>query len=235
MDDAGTGHELHLGGRRLGATTTWSNAANWTPSGGPPGAGDEAVFNTTTTNQPSLTANASIGEVDFNASGWTIGGTSTLTINSISGIGILDAAGSGTDTISDKISIAAAQAWDVGTGATLTISGAISGSSPLTLGDTSGTYGGTVNLTAANTFTGALTVDSGTLQLGGSGSINTASSLTLSGGNLLINGAITVSTAINVNSNDAISATNGNTGTISGALSALATCNLAPCRAIPER
>lgn len=207
-------------GGASGATTTWSNAANWTPTGGPPGAGDEAVFNITTTNQPSLTANASIGEVDFNASGWTIGGTSTLTLNSISGIGILDAASSGTDTISDKISIAAAQTWDVGTGATLTISGAISGSSALTLGDTSGTYGGTVNLTAANTFTGALTVDSGTLELGGSGSINSASGLTLNGGGLLVNGAITVSPTITIGpGNASISATSGNTATISGALS----------------
>lgn len=210
-------------GGASGAATTWSTAANWSPSG-PPGASDEAYFNTTESNQPTLTANASIGELDFNTSGWTVGGTSfTLTINSISGIGIVTGNGSGTNTISAKVALGAAQTWDVASGGTLTVSGAISGSGALTIGDTSGSYNGTLNLTAANTLTSAITVDSGILELGGSGSINTASSLTLNGGpnsGLLVNAGLTVSTPIAIGSNGAsISATSGNTATISGALS----------------
>lgn len=198
--------------------TTWSTATNWTPSG-PPGAADEAVFNTVTTNQPSLNAAASIGELDFTAGGWTIGGSQTLTLNGIGGIGILDTAGTGTDTISDKVAIGTnAQSWDISTGGTFTISGVISGSGALTIGDTSGSFGGTLNLSGANTLTSAITVDSGNLELSGSGTINSASSLTLSGGNLLFNATSTVSPAINLTSNAALSANNGDTGTISGAI-----------------
>jgi fibronectin-binding autotransporter adhesin len=198
--------------------TTWSTGTNWTP-GGPPGASDEAIFNTVTTNQPSLTAAASIGELDFTAGGWTIGGSQTLTLNGIGGIGILDTAGTGTDTIADKVAIGTnAQSWDISTGGTFTISGVISGSGALTIGDTSGTYGGTLIFSGANTLTSAITVDSGTLELSGSGTINTASSLALAGGNLLLNATTTVSPAINLTSNAAISANSGDTGTISGAI-----------------
>src|SRR5689334_7737077 len=79
-----------------GATdTTWATNGNWT--GNKPAAGDNAVFNSSFSNQPNVGANASAGGLWFATgvgSNVTISGTSTLTlggntINSIAGLGIL--------------------------------------------------------------------------------------------------------------------------------------------------
>ena len=41
--------------------TTWNNAGNWSPSGGPPGAVDTALFNGAFTNQPNVTISTLVG------------------------------------------------------------------------------------------------------------------------------------------------------------------------------
>src|SRR5439155_48255 len=58
--------------------TNWSNAANWNPSGGPPGAQDSALIVSTATRMPTLTANVSISTLTINA------GTATVTLGGYS-------------------------------------------------------------------------------------------------------------------------------------------------------
>ena len=110
-------------------STAWSNAANWTA--GIPGATDIASFdsNFTTTNQPGLTANTSIGEV-FMTSTVTQNVTisnNTLTINGVAGTGILVDDSAFTLTIDSNVSVGAAQTWTNNSTAAnpLTVSGNI--------------------------------------------------------------------------------------------------------------
>ena len=62
-------------------------------------------------------------------------------------------------------------------GSVATMSGVISGSGDLSIGG--GGFNGTLNLTAVNTYTGATVINSGTLALGGTGSIADSSSITV--------------------------------------------------------
>jgi len=83
-------------------------------------------------------------------------------------------------TISNPITVAGDPAFNVSSGTTTTVS------SPITDGSSSGdvvvTGGGTLALTAVNTYTGSTTVDSGsTLALSGNGSIATSSSVSNNG------------------------------------------------------
>src|SRR5687768_132773 len=102
-----------------GGSTVWGTAANW--SGGlVPGATDNAVFNSTFLNQPTLGSNATVGGLWMTGSvgqNVTIGGTFALTlngntINGTAGRGILvDNANAFTLTINAPITLAAAQSW----------------------------------------------------------------------------------------------------------------------------
>lgn len=83
-------------------------------------------------------------------------------------------------TISNPITVAGDPTFNVSSGTTTTVS------SPITDGSSSGdvvvTGGGTLALTAVNTYTGSTTVDSGsTLALSGNGSIATSSSVSNNG------------------------------------------------------
>lgn len=191
-------------GGTSGDANNFNDAANWTPSGGPPGntsPNDVAYFNTSQSNQPQLTISDTIGELDFNNSGWMLSSSSTsntLTLNGTGGIGVLSAAASGTNEISANLNIGATQTWEVATGGTLQIDGVLSNtnSAGLTIGASG--YGGTVLLTNANpNFTGGgLIVNTGTLELGGAtvnstqqfGTLTGATAITIdSGGTFEIN------------------------------------------------
>lgn len=168
-----------------GADGYFDDANNWDVGTGYPGStgtSDVAVFGSavTTTNQPSLDINDSIGELIFQstAGGWVLGTTSSsnvLTLNGGTGGFGIDATvqTSGVTDIQANLSVAAAQTWAVGAGGTLEIDGIISGSSALTLGSSTAT--GTIELTAVSSaFTGAVTIASGTtLQLGNGSSSST--------------------------------------------------------------
>ncbi len=109
---------------------TWATAADWSPSGGPPGSGDLAVFDLTSYTQPSTGTTATIGAIQIGdgttATGaLTISGTA-LTINGISGSGITMYANSGAATISaSTITLGASQSWINNSASLLTVSGAI--------------------------------------------------------------------------------------------------------------
>jgi len=70
---------------------------------------------------------------------------------------------------------------DIIGGNTLTVSGVMSGTGDVTVGSGASTNG-TVNLTAANTYTGATTVSAGTLLLSSTGSIASTSGVSVSKG-----------------------------------------------------
>ena len=174
-----------------GATsTTWSVSGNW--SAGAPGTSDNAVFNSTFSNQPTLTTNPSIGglwmtgsvgqNVTISGSGQTLslGGN---TINGTAGLGILvDNANAYTLTISCGIKLLNAQTWTNNSGNVLTISGAVdtnkkdltvNGSGNTTISGVISNHAaltftgtGTLTLSGVNTFDGLLTIQSGSLSIG---------------------------------------------------------------------
>lgn len=182
--------------KTLGADGSWSTAADWTPTSGPPGKAttDTATFSGTASTfaNPNLDTNESIGELVFSstAGGWTLDDTSgsTLTLNgtgTTAGIGI-NALGqtSGTTIINANLNLAASQTWEVGGTGTLQINGTLSGAqtSVLTIGGT-----GRIDLTANSSglILSGLTINSGTLDLSGSGQLGFMTPLVLNGGLLL--------------------------------------------------
>lgn len=180
---AGAATDTWTGGDSA-SPTNFNDPGNWNSSA-VPGAADIAYFNTGQTNQtPTLTTSTTVGELDFNTSGWMLGGDpNVLMINGVGGIGILDTA-TGTNEISAPITLGAAQTWDVATGGILQIDGAVSGNSIWNIG--SAGYSGTVLLTAANSYSGGgLFINSGTLELAGAnGALTGATALTLNAGGI---------------------------------------------------
>lgn len=175
-----------------GATdTTWGTNTNWT--GNAPSAGDNAVFNTTFTNQPNLTGNTSAGGIWMTTGvgqNVTISGAGVLqlsggTINGIAGLGILvDNTSAFTLTVNAPLKLGNAQTWRNNSGNLLTIGagGVDTNAKALTIDGTGDTTisgvvsgGGTVTKagsgtltlsgTADNSYTGATTVNDGLLQL----------------------------------------------------------------------
>jgi len=174
-----------------GALTNWGGTT--------PTATDIARWNAATyTNSPSANGNLTIGQLLFdagNTAGVTFGaGTSTLTLNGVSGVGIQLNSGSGAvSTGSAKFSLGGDQTWLNNSANTFTVGGTITNAStsiPRTLtidgsgntilngivsnasaGTTTVTKlgSGTLSLGAANTFSGGLNIQQGTVRLTGSG------------------------------------------------------------------
>jgi autotransporter-associated beta strand protein len=204
-----------------GATNTaWGTNTNWT--GNAPSAGDNAVFNSTFTNQPNV-GNTSAGGIWMTGSigqNVTISGSGALalqssTINGTAGLGILvDNANAFTLTITAPLKIGNAQTWTNSSGNLLTIGAGgvdlntkaltINGSGNTTISGVISNAGafskaGSGKLTLSNTgdtYTGQLTVQAGTLCID---TINNASA----------NGEL---------GNNALSVILGNTGAVTGTL-----------------
>ena len=124
-----------------------------------------------------------------------IAGTLTLTPSaSTTGIQVQDNAGA--VAISAPVQLGAAQTWDVSaTGASLTVSGRVSGGGSASLTKTGA---GTLTLSGSNTYSGQTFVNAGTLainsedSLGGNPASFTAGQLTLNGGTLQTTGSMTI-------------------------------------------
>ena len=116
----------------------WDNPTNWNANTIATGIDQTATFNQATGVTVTLTSNQIIGNLAFDTSDYTLGGSSTLTLET----------SSGTPAIS------------VGAGRIATVSATINGFAGMEK-----TGAGTLVLTAANTYSGETTVNAGTLDL----------------------------------------------------------------------
>jgi fibronectin-binding autotransporter adhesin len=188
------------------SSTTWNVNGNW--SGNAPSSGDNAVFNSTFSNQPNVNGN-SVGGIWFTGSigqntTFANGGTLIIsgnTINGTAGLGILvDNANAFALTINAAIQLSGAQTWrnnsanllTIGSGGinlnnkaftidgsgNTTVTGVMSGGGAFTKTGT-----GTLTLSGTNTYTGGTTVNGGTVIL------NSASSFGATAGGVALNAA----------------------------------------------
>jgi fibronectin-binding autotransporter adhesin len=204
-----------------GATNTaWGTSPNWDTSP-PGGTSDNAVVNSTFTNQPNLGSTTTAGGLWMTGSvGQNVtisGSTLTLQGNTISGTGglgiLMDNASAFTLTITAPLKLGAAQTWRNNTGNLLTIgtgglntngkaltidgsgnttiSGVVSGSGTLTK-----TGSGTLALSGANTYSSATTISVGVLNIQNAVALGTTAGGTTvsSGAALQVQGGIAVGT-----------------------------------------
>jgi fibronectin-binding autotransporter adhesin len=180
-----------------GATAgTWGTGTNWSPNATPSSTSDLTIKGpanangTLTINVAAAASADSINFTDTSAvtlSNTTSGANQTLTIGASSNnTGITTGSGAvtiGSSTANQNVNIAlgSTQTWNIGSGG-LTVANVISGS---TYGITK-TGSGTLNFNGANTYSGATTVNAGTLILGAGGSI-ASSNITATGSNLTVN------------------------------------------------
>jgi autotransporter-associated beta strand protein len=164
----------------------WTTAANWL-GGIPNSAGISATFGTaiTAATTVNLNGNETVGKINFNTgASYTIaqgvgGGTLTLDnagntaqINDLFGNHTISAPMALT---SFGVTVAVGQSTN-----TLTLSGAISGTGGVTLNGTSSSQAvGTVVMSGANTYQGATTVNTGTLELAAPNTLPSTTTLTV--------------------------------------------------------
>ncbi len=161
-----------------GATAgVWSGGSG---ANGSPGSGDIALWNSA-----SLGAGLTLG-TSKSWGGISVSGA--LSDIAITGAGTLTNGASGIDmsastvnmAITNNLTLGASQTWNVNSAKTLTALGIISGTG---MGLTK-SGAGTLTLNNANTYSGATTVNGGTLVLSGSGALATNSAITINGGTL---------------------------------------------------
>jgi len=160
----------------------WANAANWSggskPTSGEPG-GTIVQFGSNTTSSMNI-AGLVVDEIRFTGANNTINGTTGLTISGSTLVVNIASEGSG-NTLGATLPVTiTGAAVEVTSGAgTLTLAGAIGGSDGLVFAGS----GGSLALTASNTYTGPTTIDSGALRIGTiSGYVIVGSSLTVGDG-----------------------------------------------------
>jgi autotransporter-associated beta strand protein len=168
-----------------GGSTDFNRKQNYSPQATYNNTAQLQFTTTSGKSQPGLTADATIGQLQFTNSGWTLSGnTNTLTLDSDNNFGSVAIDWSGTgglNTINADLDFNnTAQYINVGSNCSLNISGIISNDSV----SITKTGGGTLTLSGANTYTGLTVVSQGTLAYG----INSA----LSSGGVTVNGATAI-------------------------------------------
>lgn len=159
--------------------TTWSSAA-WSKST-PDGIGSNAAFGAqASAHTITLDSDRTVGHLQFDGtSAWTLNGSSALTLQTdVGGVSVLSTL-AGSHVITAPIALFS-DAVKQGEG-TLTLSGEVSGPEGLSVN------GGTLILSAVNSYSGGTTVDNGgTLRLGVAGALGAEeASLTVKTGGLL--------------------------------------------------
>ena len=175
------------------SSNSWTTAANWSPSG-VPATDAPIIFNSSSTANLSTVLNQ-----NFTVTSVSVASPSGAV--SISGANSLNLGAGGFDlsaatqnlTVSAPVALGAIQSWNVGSGRTLGVNGAVSGNFPLTIAGAGKVALGASSILPSGASAGNLAV-SGTLDLNGfsqsvnaltgSGTIdNTAGSATLTLGN----------------------------------------------------
>jgi autotransporter-associated beta strand protein len=192
--EAGTANDPKLEfSAAAGASGTWTGGdgswttTNWVGSTVAEGIGQTATINGGTAVNITMDANRSVGSLSFSGANHTISGSGKLALNVVSG--------------SPTISVAATRIATIG--ATLV------GIDGLTK-----TGDGTLNLTAANTYTGTTTISAGTLQFGNGGSIGSlGSGAIVNNANLVYNfdasSTVSLPSGANISGSGNLSATAG--------------------------
>jgi autotransporter-associated beta strand protein len=147
----------------MGSDANWSTGGNWM-SGTAPVAGNDLIFPASAsklTNTDNLGADFHFNSLTLAGSGYSISASNSSTAS----FNIIDASQStGSNTVSIPITLGGPTSVAVdNSGASLVLSGLITGSSALTKSGA-----GTLNLSADNTYTGTTKVDGGTLRIDGS-------------------------------------------------------------------
>ena len=218
-------------------STTWGTDTNWNPTGVPTGT-DNAVFNSTFTNQPTLTTSEAVGGLwmtDPVGQDVTVGGAHLLmlqsnTINGNANLGVLvDNSSAFTLTIACNTRIVNSQTWANNSsnlltvsggvdlnGQTLTVSGSgntlmsgkVTGGAPSSSLTKSGT--GTLTLAGNNTYQGTTQALEGTLLLNGDQSTaHGPTTVTVSGGGTTLGGTGTIGGTVTVGSGANVAPGNG--------------------------
>jgi len=226
-------------------STDWSTNGNWT--GNAPSAGDNAVFDSTFSNQPNVAGNNSVGGIwmtDSIGQNVTISGSGTLkpggnTINGTPGLGILvDNTNSFTLTITAAIELAGAQTWTNNSGNLFTIGAGgvdifnkaltINGSGNTTISGVVSNAGaftkagsGALTLSGTNTYTGVTSIQGGTVSVNTVKDLSTASALgaptTTANGTIAIGSGSTSATLKYTGSGDSTNRVVDLAGTTGGA------------------
>jgi len=192
---------------RQNNATLLNTTGAWSPAG-TPGPGDIAAWTASTANRTTaLGGSVTWGKILMNATDpggdVTIGNTAgaTLTLNGLNGVGIDLAIASRSLTISDPVALGASQTWTINSGRTLAVGYPIGETSAgLVLTKTSAGQL-TLNPATANTFTGGLTINGGTVladftNMGTTTDLIASSCpLTLGGGTLIVQGKASSVTA----------------------------------------
>jgi autotransporter-associated beta strand protein len=235
-------------------STDWSTAGNWSAS--IPGISDNADFAVAFSNQPSLSADWTVGGLWMTTSSVaqdvtlsSSGGTLTIqgnVINGTAGLGILiDNPNSYTLTITAPIKLGGTQAWRNNSGNLFTVGAGgvdlngraftIDGTGNTTVTGVMSNSGtltkagtGTLTLSGANTYTGATTVSAGRLTVTGS----LTSAITVASGATLGGKGGTTSSTLTLNAGSTMIgvaqvAGSGNAFRAAGAVTAAASVNIA--------
>ena len=191
----------------------WNTASNWAPSGVPNGIGATANFDSAITAPRTVTqdlAGATVGYMNFeNTNAYTLSGANRIVMDVSAGSAQINVAGSGAHNINTGLTLNDALVLNQNSTGTLTIGAANSitgtnrnltgngaGNTTITGTITTGTgtltknNAGTLTLSGVNTFTGATTINGGTVAISAEtglgsnpGTLN-AGQLTLDGGTL---------------------------------------------------
>lgn len=162
--------------------TNWSSDLNGTVDAGRiPDAATDVLLATSNAGNLStvLGANLAVRSLRIKTpSGVTIGGTNSLTIGS-DGLSMEADSGAATINMSGQVILAGSQVWTTSSG--LVVTSVVSGAAGLTKNGS-----GSLTLTNDNTFTGPITVNEGTLQLGNGGATGSVLGDIFSNGDQLI-------------------------------------------------
>ncbi len=163
-------------------TGNWSNAADWTPAGGPPIAStDTATFPTIGT-PATVTVDGifAVGSLTFSSttSGYTLTPTASNSLTLGGGAATPQIAASGTtsNTVASPLTLAGNILINQVSSGTLTLSGGMSGGFTVTQQGT-----GTTILSGTNSYTGSTTISSGTWKAGAANGFAAASAHTVTG------------------------------------------------------
>ncbi len=152
--------------------TNWNTAGNWF-GGSKPVTGNAIAFGANSAS--SATLNDDLTTAAFNIAGITFNSNAvayTLAGNAFTLGGDITNNSTNLETINNAITLNGNRTITTATSGGVTIGGAISGNYGITKSGSGAGVTGVLTLTGNNTYTGATTINSGTLSIGGAGTLN---------------------------------------------------------------